>query len=86
MWMNRKTSMDRKGIKIQARNYSCENHEEVVHENPHAAIDPKGLQHEVGNVSVPQFEQRNRLKAHTDCIQAGMYASGVLIPTETQLS
>ena len=86
MWMNRETFMLRKGTKIQARNFSCENHEKVVHENPHAAIDPKGLRHEVGNVSVPQSEQRNGFKTHPDCMQTGMYASGALIPTEMQLS
>ena len=57
-----------------------------MHRNPHAAIDPQGLQHEVGNVSVPQAVQRNGLKAYPDCIQTVMYASGALIPTETQLS
>ena len=49
-----------------------------MHEDPHAAIDSKGLQHEVGNVSVPQYVQRNGLKAYPDCIQTGMYASGAL--------
>ena len=57
-----------------------------MHRNPHAAIDPQGLQHEVGNVSVPQSVQRNGLKAYPNCIQTVMYASGALIPTETQLS
>ena len=57
-----------------------------MHRNPHAAIDPQGLQHEVGNVSVPQSVQGNRLKANPDCIQIVMYASGALIPTEAQLS
>ena len=69
-----------------ARNYSCENHEEVVHENPHAAIDPKGFRHEVGGASVPQSEQRNGLKTYPDCMQTGTHASGALTPTEAQLS
>ena len=40
-------------VKIEAQNYSCENHEEVVHENPHVMIDAERHPHEVGNVPVP---------------------------------
>ena len=56
-----------------------------MHENPHEATEPKELRHEVGNVSVPQSRQRNGLKAYPDCMQRGMYATGALIPTKTQL-
>ena len=57
-----------------------------MRENPHAVIDLEGLQHEVGNVSVPQSQQRNGQKAYLDCMQTGMHANGALIPTEAQLS
>ena len=57
-----------------------------MHENPHAAIDPKGFRHEVGGASVPQSEQRNGLKTYPDCMQTGTHASGALTPTEAQLS
>ena len=53
---------------------------------PHAMICPEGLQHEVGNISVPQSWQRNGQKAYLDCMQTGMHANGALILTEAQLS
>ena len=53
---------------------------------PHAMICPEGLQHEVGNISVPQSWQRNGQKVYPDCMQTGMHASGALIPTEAQPS
>ena len=40
-----------------------------MHENPHAMIDPEGLQHEVGNVSVPHFSRgmdRDTSRLHAD--------------------
>ena len=53
---------------------------------PHAVIDPEGLRHEVGNVSVLQSWQRNGQRAYLDCMQTGMHACGSVIPTEAQLS
>ena len=53
---------------------------------PHAVIDPEGLQHEVGNVSVPQSWQRNGQKVYPDCMQTGKHACGSVIPTEAQRS
>ena len=57
-----------------------------MHENPHAVIDPEGLQHEVGNVSVLQSDQRNGQKAYSHCMRTRMHAGGSLIPTEAQPS
>ena len=74
------------GIKIQARNYSCENHEEVMHENPHAVIDPEGLQHGGWECLRPAVLAEEWIKTHPDCIQTGMYATGALILTDAQLS
>ena len=53
---------------------------------PHAVIDPEGLRHEVGNVSVLQSWQRNGQKAYPHCMQTGKHACGSVIPTEAQLS
>ena len=53
---------------------------------PHAVIDPEGLRHEVGNVSVLQSWQRNGQKAYPHCMQTGMHACGSVIPTEAQRS
>ena len=53
---------------------------------PHAMICPEGLQHEVGNISVPQSWQRNGQKVYPDCMQTVMHACGSVIPTEAQLS
>ena len=58
----------------------------VMRENPHETTDPKGLRHEVGNVSVPQSGKRNGPQAYPDCMQTGMYARGALIPPERQRS
>ncbi len=56
----------------------------VMRENPHETTDPKGLRHEVGNVSVPQSGKRNGPQAYPDCMQTGMHARGALIPPERQ--
>ena len=84
--MNCETLCFAKTLRFRHETPPVKNHEKVVHENPHATIEPMGLLHEVGDVSVPQSEQRNGVKAYPDCIQSGMYASGAPIPTEMQLS
>ncbi len=56
----------------------------VMRGNPHETTDPKGLRHEVGNVSVPQSGKRNGPQAYPDCMQTGMHARGALIPPERQ--